>query len=368
MTASHIRNFLIRGLRIIGFCFLTFATAPTAFAVVTTDTTWSSPQSIGDYLFIDDASNPKLTLNTGAVLSDVWGVYAGNNYSGQLLINPATELFTSGTGYLGVQPGAHGAATVTGAGSQWYNDSSLYVGVLGTGVLNVQNGGKVINAGSGYVSFLQGSIGTATVSGAGSQWNTGQTLFVGGSGTGTLNVQDGGKVTADWGVIVWASGTLAGDGGTVVSHVTNFGILAADDSPGTLTLQATLYNRGSLEFALASLASFDQLSVGGAVDLGGTIDIRLIDGFHPSLGDSFHILSFPSLTNSGFVFDFTNAALDSGLAWNTSNFTSTGTISITAVPEPTGSSLALAGVCTFISLVRKTRRRKTAARGPQPIQ
>ena len=67
--------------------------------------------------------------------------------------------------------------------------SALFVGYGGTGSFTVQNGGTV-NAVDTYVGHLAGSTGTATVTGAGSSW-TGNSVFIGNSGTGTFNVLSG---------------------------------------------------------------------------------------------------------------------------------------------------------------------------------
>ncbi len=43
---------------------------------------------------------------------------------------------------------------------------------------------------------------------------------------------------------------------------------------------------------------FDRLSVSGSATLGGTLEITLIDGFVPILGDTFVILSAGSITGT----------------------------------------------------------------------
>ena len=65
--------------------------------------------------------------------------------------------------------GSTGKVTVSGAGSQWSNSFELYVGIIGSGALNITDGGAVSSAG-GYISYGADSTGTATVSGGGSRW------------------------------------------------------------------------------------------------------------------------------------------------------------------------------------------------------
>ena len=49
-------------------------------------------------------------------------------------------------GYIGYETDSTGVATVTGVGSQWTNSSYLYVGRSGSGTLNVEAGGVVTSA------------------------------------------------------------------------------------------------------------------------------------------------------------------------------------------------------------------------------
>ena len=70
------------------------------------------------------------------------------------------------------------------------------VGGLGTGTLTIQNGGTVNSGGGGSVGQSVGSTGTVTVTGPGSSWNNGPSggLNIGSFGTGTLTIANGGRV------------------------------------------------------------------------------------------------------------------------------------------------------------------------------
>ncbi len=104
-------------------------------------------------------------------------------------------------GYIGLFSGGIGAVTVSGAGSQWNNSSDLYVGYAGNGALEITGGGGVTTNGFGYVGLNSGSVGEVTVSGAGSQWNSSISLFVGNEGNGTLEIINGGSASDDFGFI-----------------------------------------------------------------------------------------------------------------------------------------------------------------------
>ena len=59
--------------------------------------------------------------------------------------------------------------TVSGTGSTWTNSSALYVGYSGSGTLNITDGGAVSST-YGYIGYNSGSTGAVTVDGTGSTW------------------------------------------------------------------------------------------------------------------------------------------------------------------------------------------------------
>ena len=69
-------------------------------------------------------------------------------------------------GFLGRSSGASGTATVSGVGSTWTNRDRLWVGYSGTGVLNIINGGTVSANIEDNVGYDSGASGTVVVSGA----------------------------------------------------------------------------------------------------------------------------------------------------------------------------------------------------------
>ena len=83
-------------------------------------------------------------------------------------------------------------ATVVGAaGAQ---STGLRVGVSATGALTIQSGGTMNNT-LGIIADNAGSIGTATVNGAGSSWTNSSDFYVGHNGNGTLTISNGGTVS-----------------------------------------------------------------------------------------------------------------------------------------------------------------------------
>jgi T5SS/PEP-CTERM-associated repeat protein/autotransporter-associated beta strand protein len=136
--------------------------------------------------------------------------------------------------------------TVTGVFSTWFN-TVFIVGALGSGTLTIENGGRVFSGSSsiGNVSGPQGpGVGTVTVTG-GAEWNTSGGLTVGNQGIGMLTVSDGGLVTSSGGIIGNSGPQGAGQGTVTVTGATGagsrwfiFGSLGIGNvgSTGTLTI------------------------------------------------------------------------------------------------------------------------------------
>ena len=126
---------------------------------------------------------------------------AGSTGNGEIMINGG-GLAVSNAGFIGNEEGSMGLLTVDGNGSTWTNSGYLRVGDRGNGTLNITNGGLVSNTDAvigfdaGIVPWVSDSRGEVTVSGPGSMW-TNSTLDVGYSGSGILNIDDGGMVIVE---------------------------------------------------------------------------------------------------------------------------------------------------------------------------
>jgi fibronectin-binding autotransporter adhesin len=196
--------------------------------------------------------------NSADVQVGVWG-----NTEGTLRIE-AGGLLANKSGTLGSGAGSVGAATVTGAGSQWRNTGPFYAGLSGDGTLLIENGGVVTCNSFSHVARNAGSTGAATVTGAGSQWNSAGTLFIGSYGAGTLRVDEGGVVTS-------SSGFIAQD----------------SESSGAVTITG----------AGSRWTNTTQLGVGGGtlrVEAGGVVVSQI--GF---VGTSFDVTGAATVTGAG---------------------------------------------------------------------
>jgi fibronectin-binding autotransporter adhesin len=188
--------------------------------------------------------------------SDPWilgrELLVGRIITGSLTIDTGSDVINT-DGFLGFVKSASGTVTVSGSGSTWSNTGSLYAGFNGDGTLNINDGGVISNV-DGYLGFGRDgnltSDGVASVSGTGSQWNNSGKLFVGGIGTGILNIENNAivNVTQDTriGSNLRKSGSIVFNNGTL----TTGGLLGApDELLGTGTINTTgLVTDGALAF------------------------------------------------------------------------------------------------------------------------
>ena len=148
-------------------------------------------------------------------------------------------------GSVGQSSGSNGTVTVTGAGSTWTNGVSatgLNIGGFGTGTLTIANGGQVNNITSGTAANIgngPGSQGSVLVTGAGSSWTNAPGLNIGNSGTGTLTIADGGVVTGLGPTVIAAN---AGAIGTL-----NIGAGSGNPAaaPGTFNASSVAFGAGN---------------------------------------------------------------------------------------------------------------------------
>jgi outer membrane autotransporter protein len=213
-----------------------------------------------------NTTGPNATLISGGTAA-AGTTNIGLNNTGMLTISNGGTL-AGGQAFLGNLFGSVGTATVTGAGSVW-NAEGMVVGYHGAGTLNILNGAAV---GTSVWEFSLGDhfggSGAATVDGAGSIL-TASDFVVGNGGTGTLVVSNGGTVVGT----TWTSyiGQAAGSVGTATvtgpgSHliVANNGLAIGQMGNGTLTIA----NGGVVSVSGNVLLGFQAGSV-GTLNIGG---------------------------------------------------------------------------------------------------
>jgi len=207
---------------------------------VTVDGTGSSWTNTS-FLIVGNSGTGILNLqNAGSVSSAGAYIGSGNGSSGTLNITSGGQVTSSTAGSIGNAAGATGIATIDGAGSSWTNATDFRVGNNGSGTLTIQNGGQLSNTTQGYIAVGAASNSTATVNGTGSSWTSGSFLSVGYGGTGTLNIQNGGTISSTQGLVGHTVGSIgtATVNGTGSSWANTTGNLTIGNSgTGTLNVQ-----------------------------------------------------------------------------------------------------------------------------------
>ena len=182
-------------------------------------------------------------------------------------------------------------------------------------------------------------------------------IVVSGASTATFydDVASDGTIQVSAGSSVVFFGSLSGTGGTTGTGTVYIeGDLRPGSSPGEVSFGGDLVlgAAAALQIELAGgdeNPAHDRLDVQGTLALGGALEVVLLDGYAPRLGEEFDILDFGDLT--GEFAQISLPELGDGLEWDVSALYSTGRI--TALPEPATLSLLLVG-----GLVALRRRRR----------
>ncbi|MBK3824082.1 autotransporter outer membrane beta-barrel domain-containing protein [Paraburkholderia aspalathi] len=203
----------------------------------------------------------------------------------------------AGTGSLVIQNGgtltqASGAAftligtgslTINGHGSTYTTPNDLILGRgTGTNAITVENGGQLYT-GNAFIGEGTSSVSTdisATVTGAGSYWNAGEFIGVGGGpNAATLTISDGATVTAQSTVAIESIGsgatgiaTVTGPGSQLLLPGTALAVgeyINGGEGNGTLTIS----NGGLVSAQTVTLGEFDAGTT-GVLNLDGTSSAR----------------------------------------------------------------------------------------------
>jgi T5SS/PEP-CTERM-associated repeat protein len=202
---------------------------------------------------------------------------AGYKGFGRLTVAQGVAVSTS-IGSLGYNAGSMGTATITGAGSKW-NCAQFDVGHDGSGALRVEAGGQASST-FAFVGSNAGSTGLTTITGAGSKWANSDLLYVGMDGSGALRVEAGGMASSSESSL----GNNSGSKGTAI--ITGAGSTWTSGSQ----LYVGFYGSGSLTINAGGLLrvdgaitidfdggadSFVNMSTGGMLALKGDADDSL---------------------------------------------------------------------------------------------
>ena len=276
-----------------------------------------------------------------------------------------TQTLTGNNSYTGPTNIYNGKLAVSGTSNRLSALTDVYVAASGTFLLNFVDerisdltgsgtvtvlGGTLTASGGTFDGIIDGTGGLQTV-GSSALTLTGTNEYIGTTTVDGLLIVDGSIASSSW-TTVTDRGTLCGSG--VVGSVELYGTAAPGTSAGILTVDGDFTTSAGLiqiELGGALEGEYDRLDVDGLLTIiGGDLDVLLIDGFEPTLGDVFNILDWNGRTG---VFGNENLPdLGTELRWDASDLYSTGEIRVEAVPEP-----ALLGVIGLALLVVRRKRR-----------
>jgi hypothetical protein len=205
-------------------------------------------------------------------------------------------------------------------------------------------GGKIIVSGGGVVNFFD------------DVWN-GPGIFVGPpeNGVHAANSPElrisGGSAAVIFGAYK-GSGRVTGQGTLIYEG----GDFSPGDSPrifsveGNFSLGTNATTVLELAGATAGYGGYDQLQIGGIATLGGTLDVVLLDGYWPTFGTQFDVITAGQL-----IGDFSALNLPGGSEYWDVSRTSTG-LTLTAIPEP---AALMAGAFVAAAALKRRARRNT---------
>jgi hypothetical protein len=280
----------------------------------------------------------------GSLNYDRWAGFYGNGVYGNYTVAGGDVLTVSNAVM-------YGAVTVASGGVWYANYTSLH------GALTVASGGK-LNLAAGFL-FEPGSqlqlFGPLT--NAGTINFTNSALDVSG---GVIN-QPGGLIDFWDNTVVGALGSFIGGDylvnqgriidssgfglvGLICPFATNSGTITAQTGQMVMDGQWTLLSSGSLNVGLNSAISYGSFiissnypSIVGNAGLAGAFNVILNNGYVPTNGTTFNVLSYGSFTGS-----FTSLGLPSAVSWQ-STYGSTNFTLVAGSAQPQFGSVNLSG-------------------------
>jgi T5SS/PEP-CTERM-associated repeat protein/autotransporter-associated beta strand protein len=212
---------------------------------------WSTPNNVptgANPVVINTISPNQTVLGVSSGASGVTGnlfMGSANNSQGSLTIqNGSTLTSTGATIRVGNSLGSVGAVTVTGAGSHWTTSGQLAVGFAGAGTLNIENGGVVTALAGVQLGSTANGLGTLNISGGGILETTGMAI---GAGSRQYNFDNGTVRALGTSPTVFFGGTqaqlnIAAGGLTVDSNGFTIGTLGFSGVGGLTKVGAGLFN------------------------------------------------------------------------------------------------------------------------------
>jgi fibronectin-binding autotransporter adhesin len=142
------------------------------------------------------------------------------------------------------------------------------------------------------------------------------------------------------------TGNLVSSAGATIAPAgtnTTIGITVGANPTGAISASGNVTLGGTTVIKLDGSGSNDMVQAGGNITYGGTLSLQNISGAPFNVGDTFHIFSAVGYSGS-FTGGITPATPGSGLAWDTTQLLSGGTISVvTGSSQPILSAPLISG-------------------------
>ena len=198
--------------------------------------------------------------------------------TGLLSVAGGSELDASASMSLGGNAGSNGTLRVAGANSKARIVNDIGLGLAGAGTLEVKNGG-LVTATTVYAAEVAGSTASLLVQGTNSRMTLGGNLVLGQAGVASATVEAGGQVSVNHmtlGEEASGSGTLiAQDAGTTLAVAG--ALVVGDEGSGTLRLLDGVSITPTSIVAANSAGSTGtiELQNGAAIQTAGSFDLGL---------------------------------------------------------------------------------------------
>lgn len=148
--------------------------------------------------------------------------------------------------------------------------------------------------------------------------------------TGKVNAQ---FIEIDEGALTGSGDIWVGAGPLAGSVRNNNGLIAPGDADGDpigfFTIEGDLANQATMAFDIGGTADgeFDTISVGRNIYLQGTLDVDLVNGFSPAVGDEFQIVG----VGDRIFGEFDDVSLPQGYTWNVNYLFRSLTVEVTSI-------------------------------------
>ncbi|TCT39276.1 autotransporter domain-containing protein [Martelella mediterranea] len=242
----------------------------------------------GDNVTIGAAANDP-AIPAGSGTEQLGTFIIGDSSAGAMTAEGAV---TVDRAIFGKNAAGSGSLSLTGAAAYFNSNDYLVVGGEGSGLLELSAGARAFSTNAITIGQASGSVGTVTISGAGSLLRTssasGNGLRIGDEGTGRITVSDGGKIESNLSVLgseVGSSGTveLTGAGsewngyGDLYIGLSGRGDVSARDGAqivsGSVSIgknNTSVLNNAEVSGASSRWTVYNSVSIGGDITGEGT--------------------------------------------------------------------------------------------------